>query len=164
MILGYLAIIALVIFFLSSFVMIFGAPYVPTLAPQRRNALALLKLKPGQTLYELGSGDGSMLLDAARSGLQVVGYELNPLLVLVSRLRTARYKKQVRIVWGNFWSADLSKADAVFVFQMGRVMQRLDAKIKAENKGTLKVASNGFKISGRKEDAKKGAVLLYTYR
>ena len=73
-------------------VLLRGAPYVPTLDRQGKIALELLDLKPGQTLLELGSGDGKMLVLAARAGLNVVGIELNPLLVGVSWLRTRRYR------------------------------------------------------------------------
>jgi hypothetical protein len=152
------------VFFVSTFVIIFGAPYVPTLASTRRAALDLLDLKPGQTLYELGSGDGSLIKEAAARGLNVVGYELNPLLVLISKVRTRRYKKQVKIVWSNFWKADFSNADGIFVFQMDRSMKKLEAKIKTEAKGRgIKVASHAFKIPGKVPAKKSGAVLLYVY-
>ena len=156
--------IVLAIFLLSTFVILFGAPYVPTLAKSRDDALQLLALKPGQTLYELGSGDGSLLVEAAARGLNVVGYELNPLLVLLSKFRTRRYKKKVRVVWGNLWKAYFSKADGIFIFQIDRIMNKLDAKIKTETQGKqLRVASHAFKIPGKRPAQKRGAVLLYVY-
>ncbi|MBX4199446.1 class I SAM-dependent methyltransferase [Candidatus Saccharibacteria bacterium] len=163
-IIALLSIIVLLLFFIFSFVILFGAPYVPTLSSQRKNALDILDLKPGQTLYELGSGDGTLILEAAKRGYKVVGYELNPILVLLSRYRTRKFKSQVRIIWGNFWKADISKADAVFVFLLDHYMKKLDEKIKAEHKkGTLKLASHAFTISGKKPDKKLGAVYRYTY-
>jgi DNA modification methylase len=77
----YLFIAIFVLLLAFGGVILRGAPYVPTLDPQARAALELLDLKPGQTLLELGSGDGKILVVAARAGLHVVGIELNPFLV-----------------------------------------------------------------------------------
>lgn len=61
-------------------VLLFGAPYLPTLTPQVQAALELCKLQSGDTLLELGCGDGKVLIAAAERGATVIGYELNPLL------------------------------------------------------------------------------------
>jgi len=163
MILGVLILIVIVLFFVFVFVIIFGAPYVPTLASQRQIALDLLDLKKGQTLYELGSGDGSLLVEAASRGLNAVGYELNPILVLISRWRGRKYPGQIKVVWSNFWHANLADADGIFIFQMDKSMKNLEAKIKAEKKGRIKIASHAFKIPGKKPVAKQYGVFLYKY-
>jgi SAM-dependent methyltransferase len=137
-----------------------GAPYLPTLDPQARAALALLELQPGQTLLELGSGDGKVLLVAAQAGLNVVGIELNPFLVLVSRLRTWRYRRQVRVIWGDFWRVDWPECDAVFAFLLGRFMGKLDARMVQLKKPLVSFA---FKVPGRKVDAERAGVFLYRY-
>lgn len=159
-----LAALALIVFFLSTFVLLFGAPYVPTLAESRRNALDLLDLKPGQTLYELGSGDGSLLVEAAQRGLVAVGYELNPLLVAIARWRGHKYDGRVRVVWSNFWKADFAQADGIFVFQMDRSMKHLEAKINREATSPVKVASHAFKLPDVKPVRKKGAIFLYEFK
>ncbi|HET7529279.1 MAG TPA: hypothetical protein VFJ84_03590, partial [Candidatus Saccharimonadales bacterium] len=61
-----------------SFVLLFGAPYFPSLSPHVKAGLDLLDLKKGQTVYDLGCGDGRFLKAAARRGIKSVGYELNP--------------------------------------------------------------------------------------
>jgi len=154
---------AIILILIFGAVLLVGAPYVPTLPAQRLQALELLKLKPGQTLYELGSGDGSLLKEAAARGLKAVGYEINPILVVISWIRTRRYGKSVKVRWGNFWKADLSQADGIFVFLLDRFMAQLDAKIQAEGKPGVKLVSHAFKIPGRKPDIKKNAMLLYSY-
>jgi hypothetical protein len=154
---------AIVLILIFGAVLLVGAPYVPTMTAQRKEALDLLDLKRGQVLYELGSGDGSLLKEAAKSGLNVVGYELNPILAAISWLRTLRYRQRVKIYWGNFWWADLSDADGVFVFLLDRFMDRLDKKINAEAKGEVKLVSHSFKIPGRKISAKRGPMYLYRY-
>jgi len=162
-ILGILIIVIIFIFFVFAFSIVFGAPYVPTLRAQRKAALDLLDLKKGQTLYELGSGDGSLLIEAAARGWKAVGYELNPILVLITRYRARRSHGRVKVVWGNFWKADFGSADAIFIFQLDRSMKNLEAKILAEKKGRLKIASHAFKIPGKKPARQKDAVFLYIY-
>lgn len=154
----FIAIFAVLIAFGG--VLLRGAPYLPTLEKQALTALDLLELKPGQTLLELGSGDGKVLVLAARAGLNVVGIELNPFLVLVSWLRTRRYRKQVRIVWGDFWRLEWPSCDGVFVFLLGRFMPKLDARMRGVKKPLVSFA---FKIPGRKADAEKDGVYLYRY-
>lgn len=141
-------------------VLLRGAPYVPTLDVQARAALELLDLQPGETLLELGSGDGKVLLLAARSGLHAVGIELNPILVAVSRLRTWRYRKQIRIVWGDFWRVPWPVCDGVFTFLHTRFMERLDKRMQTAQKP---LASFAFQIPGRKSAAEKAGVYLYRY-
>jgi len=163
MILGIAVVGLIALFFIFLFTIIFGAPYVPTLAKQRYDALALLDLKKGQTLYELGSGDASILIEAAQKGIRCVGYELNPILVMVARLRARKYGGLVKIYWSNFWHANLADADGIFIFQADKSMKHLEAKIKAERKGSLKLVSHAFKIPGRKPDKRSGALYLYKY-
>lgn len=141
-------------------VLLFGAPYLPSLDSSTKTALELLELKPGQTLLELGSGDGKMLVAAAQAGLNVVGIELNPFLVAISWLRTWRYRKQVRIIWGNFWQTKWPECDAVYVFLLDRFMPKLDARMQAIKKP---LASLAFKIPARKPIAEKSGVYLYHY-
>ena len=98
--------IVLAVSVLLGFVVFFGPPYVPTLRRNLKSALDLLDLKPGETMLDLGSGDGRVLLAAAKRGANVVGVELSPLLVAVSWLRTRRYHKQVPIIWGNYFTVE----------------------------------------------------------
>lgn len=154
-------IIALVLVF--GFVIFFGAPYVPTLNKTQDIALDLLDLKPGQTLIDLGSGDGILLKKAAQRGLNGVGYEINPVLVLISRIMTWRYRKQVKIVWDNFWTARWPKHDGIYVFLRASYMVKLDKKIKDQSKKGTLLASNAFEIPGKKHSLKKDSIFLYNY-
>lgn len=142
---------------------VFGAPYLPTLESQRRTALELLDLKPGQTLYDLGCGDGRMLRSAAQAGLNAVGYELSPILVLIARIVNFRYRKQVKVIMGDYWRADLSQADGIFVFLLDKYMGKFDRRVEGLGK-PVKVASYTFQIPGKKPALKRNAVFLYEYR
>jgi SAM-dependent methyltransferase len=140
-----------------------GAPYLPTLKQQVVTALELAQLKPGQSLLELGCGDGKVVLAAAKQGIKVVGYEINPILALVAWLRTWRYRKHVKIVCADFWKVNWPEAEAIFVFLLPKYMTKLDEKIETETKKPIKLVSFAFSIPGKSKAMKKNCVYLYKY-
>jgi 16S rRNA A1518/A1519 N6-dimethyltransferase RsmA/KsgA/DIM1 with predicted DNA glycosylase/AP lyase activity len=156
-------IFGILVFFLFTFVIIFGAPFLPTLKKQVKPAIDLIDLKPGQTLLELGSGDGRVLIAAAEAGLNAVGYELNPLLVIYSWLRTRKYRRQIKIVWGNYWKKTWPDADGIFVFLLNPYMDKLNTKIIQNYKKPIKLVSHAFKLPNREEDMEKHGLFLYKY-
>jgi 16S rRNA A1518/A1519 N6-dimethyltransferase RsmA/KsgA/DIM1 with predicted DNA glycosylase/AP lyase activity len=92
---------------------ILGAPYLPILRRDSDRLLKLAGLKPGQTLIDLGSGDGRLLKAAAAQGIRCIGYEINPYLVFISRLVCWRYRHLVTIHTADFWHTPLPPADAI---------------------------------------------------
>jgi SAM-dependent methyltransferase len=157
-----LLIFGLALIFANGFVLLRGAPYLPSLKPHTKAALDLLDLKVGQVVYDLGCGDGRFLKAAARRGYQAVGYELNPFMFGLSWLTTRRYRKQVKVRFGDFWKADISEADAIYVFLLDKYMAKLDNKIKSSGKH-LKLASHTFKIPRKKPAAQNYGIFLYKY-
>lgn len=143
-----------------SIVIFFGAPYVPTLKTQRRQALKMLGLKKNQLLVELGAGDGIMLVEAGRLGIKATGYELNPVLVLIGKVRLRQYK-DVNIKWSNFWKADISEADGVYVFLITRFMPKLERKLQSEGKPGLRIVSYTFALPNM--EPKKSMLGLFLY-
>lgn len=156
--------IVLFILLLAVVGIMFGAPYLPTLDKQVEAALDLVDIKKGDILLELGCGDGKVLIAAARQGIMSVGYELNPILALISYLRTIKYRKYVRVVWGDYWKKDWPEADAVFVFLITRFMPKLDLYLKSYKFRPIKLVSFAFKIPNKKIDGQKNGVYLYKYR
>lgn len=140
-----------------------GAPWLPSLKPHRQAAFDLLKLKPGQTIIDLGCGDGRFLKAAASRGFNAEGYELNPFMYAIAWLITRRYFKRVKLRFGDMWKADISQADAIYVFLFDRYMKQLDDKLKAEAKPGLLLASHTFKIPGKKPIAHQYGIYLYKY-
>lgn len=147
-----------------SFVLLYGAPYLPTLRPQIIAALDLLDLNDGQTMLELGCGDGRVLRAAAARGWNCVGYELNPILAGIAWLRTRRYRKQVQIIWGDYWKKSWPEFAGVFAFILPKYMAKLDKKITQETGKPVKLVSFAFKITARKPTQQRDGVLLYEYK
>ncbi len=162
-VLGWLVGLVVVAF---AFVVLRGAPYVPTHRAQILHALDMFKLPAGSTIVDLGSGDGAFLKAAAARGYCVIGYELNPFLCVVSVLRCWRYRQRVKVVWRDFWLTPLPpETDGVFVFLAGPYLKRLNKKLAQERnpQRPLVVISYGFLIPG-KGQPERTEQALHRYR
>jgi predicted RNA methylase len=142
---------------------ILGAPYVPILHRDSRRLLKLAGLKPGQTLVDLGSGDGRLLRAAASQGIRCIGYEINPYLVWVSRIVCWRYRKLVTIHTADIWHTRLPDADVIYIFILDKFMARLDEKFTAEITKPTKVVSYVFKLPGRTPIEETSNTYVYQY-
>jgi 16S rRNA A1518/A1519 N6-dimethyltransferase RsmA/KsgA/DIM1 with predicted DNA glycosylase/AP lyase activity len=147
-----------------TFVLLIGAPFLPTLNSQIQDIFKLLDLRPGDLLIELGSGDGKILRAAAKRGIISVGYEANPLLVLYSWLLSWRYRKLIIIHWKNFWHVSIASADGVYVFLLNPYMKKLERKIISEIKKPIKVVSFTFAFPGRKPIKEINGLRLYEFK
>ena len=120
-----------------------GALYVSTSRTKIAAFINAVPMKAGQTLVDLGCGDGRVLREARkRYGIQTIGYEINPLAYLKARLFSFGLNK-IKIRRENFWEADLTGADVVFCYLYPDVMKKLAAKFKSGLKpGAIVVSSN----------------------
>jgi SAM-dependent methyltransferase len=146
-----------------TFVLLRGAPYLPTLGKQVNTALDLVDLKPGDTLLELGCGDGKVLIAAAERGWSAVGYELNPLMAFVAWARTRRYKGRVKVVWGDFWNKEWPDHQGIFVSLLDAFMGKLNTKIVQHSSKPVNLVSFAFQVPGKKAVRQKDGLFLYRY-
>jgi len=162
----FLALLAgvIMLFRLRTILFFGGAPFVASSRANIAKAISLAEIKPHDRVADLGSGDGLVLFAAAQTQAgEIVGFEIDPLLV-ASSLRDAKKKgleKRVRIETRNFWNADLSPFDVVFVFQIPYAMPRLAEKLKRELKPGSRVISNNFRFKDWTPAAQDGDVFLY---
>lgn len=97
-----------------------GAPYVPSQKKYIRRVFRYIELGSSDVLVDIGSGDGIVLRTASRFGAVAVGYEINPILILISKLLSAGDQK-VSVVSGNFWKAKLpERTTIVYAFSVSR--------------------------------------------
>ena len=140
-----------------------GAPYVPTQRKQAEVALDLLELRPGEVLVDLGSGDGVLLKAAAERGIQAHGYELNPVLCVISYLRCWRYRHLVKVHLRDFWLTPLpAHTKGIFTFLAEPFMKELTKKLEKEASGA-RFVSYGFMLPSRKPIRSVRGMHLYWF-
>ena len=127
------------------------APFVPT----PWHVIDRMLLEAGVTeddiVFDLGSGDGRILLRAAKDlGARGVGYEINPDLVEEARsaVDAAGVSEQVEIRKGDMFEADLSQATVVTLFLMPSAQRRLRPKLLAELRPGTRIACYKWEIPG----------------
>lgn len=147
------------------FVVFRGAPYVPTKRRDLARAMGeLYTLDDQDLLVDIGSGDGVVLAEAAKRGARAVGYELNPLLVLLSRLRL-RKSDRTTVVLADFWRVHFpDDTTVVYVFGDSRDIARMAGKVQDEATRlgrALMFISYAIAVPGVEPIEKAGAHYLY---
>lgn len=160
----------IVFIFLASFAYaaVKGAPWVPTRARDLQRIVRLLDVKPGQTVYELGCGDGRVsTLLAKQTGAQVIGVELSLAQWLAATVRKyVTRTPNVHFRLRDVFAVDLSKADVVYLFLMPEAYANLKPKFERELKPGAKVLTYVWPIEGwepKTVDIQKGSENLYLY-
>ncbi len=108
--------------------------------PHLKQLLPKLALGPASLVYDLGSGDGRVLLAAAKNGSPAVGFEINPVLFCWSwlRVRCKRLSKKISLCPVSFWQQSLRPASIIFAFLLPEHMAKLEKKLEKEIKsGTV---------------------------
>lgn len=131
-----------------------GAPYVPTRRRESREAFTKLRpLSSSDVVLDIGSGDGAVLAEACAQDARAVGYEINPVLVVLSRWRLRRYKEKCRIVVRDFWRAPFpDDTTVVYTFGDSRDICKMYAKVVAEASRLgrpLDFVSYAFEVPGQ---------------
>lgn len=143
--------------------MLLGAPFVPIEAVVLKRMIELITIQPGEKAADLGSGDGRIAIALAKAGARAEGYEINPLLVLVSRknIQNASVTKQAIVHWKNFWKQDLSAFQVVTLFGMPHMMKKLQDKLQKELKPGARVISHQFKFPDWSVARQESQLYLY---
>lgn len=132
--------------------LILGVPYIPTPRRVARMMAEMAKLKDGDTVMDLGAGDGIVLVEAKRlcPGIRAVGCELVPTVWLIGVIyrRIIRAPK-VEVSIGNAFHADVSRADVLLLYMITEIMQRLSVKFETELRPGTRIVSHAFKLPGR---------------
>ncbi|MGI0132424.1 MAG: SAM-dependent methyltransferase [Thermoplasmata archaeon] len=145
----------------------FGAGYQPTPRDVVTRMLDLAEVGPSDTLYDLGAGTGAIVFRAARErGARVVGVEVEPVRVLILRLRRliGGPRDRVRIVWGNLRRFDLSGATVVAVFLWPPMMEVLKTRFVEDLPAGTRIVSYWHPIEGWTPSVVDGRRRVYLYR
>ena len=127
------------------------APYFPTPMSVVKAMLELGELQPGELLYDLGSGDGRIVIMASQSfGARAVGFEIDPKLVHQSRQRIAKRKLTdlASIEQQDLMEADFSKPDVITVYLLPASNDKIQPFLEEQVKPGARIISHDFTFQG----------------
>lgn len=151
------------------------APYYPTPETIVEKMLLLGALKPGEVMFDLGSGDGRTVIMAARKfGATAVGVELDKDLWKQStdRIRRLGLEKRARIIQGDIVKQNYSSANLITVYLLPSSNDKIRPLLEAQLKKGTRIVSHDFEFSGWKaekvehidDDGEGRSHTLYLYR
>lgn len=152
LVLVLIAVILLLLIYMLSMVWPPDSPWSPwwrTSPDIARIQCKLAKIKKGEKVYDLGSGEGTALMIAAKEfGATGVGVEIDPFRVFTSRLsiRFAGLQNKLQIVRKNFFAVDVSTADVVIMYLIPKTLARLRIKLLEELKPGTRVVTFVYQI------------------
>ncbi len=132
--------------------------------------LELAKARPGEMLYDLGCGDGIILIEAVQKfNLKAVGVEISPRLVAKAeaRIERAGLQQQAHVIQGDLLQVDLAGADIVAIYLSTQLNSQLRPRMEKLLKPGARVVSHDYAVPGWKAnkietDGKQGH-LIYLY-
>jgi SAM-dependent methyltransferase len=131
-----------------------------------RRALRQAGVQPGETVYDLGSGTGRVLIIAAREfGARAVGYEIEPLHCIVAWV-VALFRgvlTRVSVRQQNLYKADLSAADVVFVYLNPIAVERLQPLLADRMRPGARLVSVSFPFEGWEPSGVDIGYLIFSY-
>lgn len=122
-------------------------PFVPTPQSVVDRMLELAKVNSSDLIYDLGSGDGRIVITAAkRYGARGVGIDLDPQRISEARAnaRTAGVEAKVRFINGDLFKADLSNATVVTLYLLNSINRDLRPQLWKQLKVGTRVVSHAF--------------------
>jgi hypothetical protein len=171
----FIVVVAMVLILISGIASsIYGAPYVPIRKKLVKNLLTFGGLSKSDIFYDLGSGDGRVLISAVKDfGIEkAVGYEIALWPYLKSRflIRRSRLDDRINICRKNFFKEDFSGANFVFMYLFPKLVDRLAFKIADECRAGTKILCPSFPIDIAKhqkfkllKSEKLGIIIAYLY-
>ena len=127
----------------------FGAPWHPLSDKNINRIIKFADLNPGENFYDLGSGDGRVLIAASRKRfVHGVGVEIDPIKVWLSRyfVITKKLTDKVCIHRGNMFNFDVSEADVLYLYLTHQALDRLFPEILEQMKPSARIICYRFCI------------------
>ncbi len=125
------------------------APYVPSPQPIVEKMLEAARVKPGEVVYDLGSGDGRVLITAAKKfKAKSVGVEISPRLVASAKawIKREGLEGRCKVIQGDLRNVDLSPADVVVLYLLTSSNELLRPQLEKSLKPGARVVSHDFEI------------------
>jgi len=129
------------------------APFVTSSVKIVDRMLELAHLRPGEKLYDLGCGDGRILITAAgKYKAKAVGVEISPKLVAEAQknIDSAGLSDQATVIKGDLLETDLSDADVVTIYLATSLNEKLRPRLEHFLKPGARVISHDYAVPGWK--------------
>ncbi len=122
--------------------------YVPTPTKVVDAMLQIAEVGPADVVYDLGSGDGRIVIAAAKRGARGVGVELDPALVAEAtrNAKKAGVMNRVEFIEGDIFTTDLSPATVVTMYLLSSINERLRPKLLRELAPGSRIVSHRFRM------------------
>lgn len=148
---------------LLAYSMFRGAPYAPIGKQKLSNMIDALDIKKGEKAVDIGSGDGRIVIALAKKGAEAHGYEINPLLVFLSRrkIKKEKLEKKAFIHMTDMWRENFSSFDIVTLFMTPHALKGLEKKLRKELKPGARIAANYYHFPHWKPTKREGQIYLY---
>lgn len=148
--------IIIVLIFLSYHVVFYFRTKVPIIITPKKFILNLVEyirqndlISSNSVVYELGSGWGDFSFAVENLNPQkIVGYELSPIHIFVSQLKSKFRKSSIVFEKKDFFEVNLSDADFIYVFLVPKIVDRVWKKMKSECKSGTIMVLLGHELSG----------------
>ncbi len=130
-------------------------PFVPTTEPAVQEMLKLADVKKTDVVYDLGCGDGRIVITAAKTfGARGVGIDINPVRINEAKenARKAGVENLVRFEENDLFKADIHEATVVTLFLLPNINLKLRPKLLADLKPGTRVVSNTFDMGDWKPE------------
>jgi len=145
----------------------FGAPWHPLSEKNIDQIIKFADLKPGERFYDLGSGDGRVLIAASRENcVQGIGVEIDPIKVWLSKslTRAAKLTNKIRICRGNMYDFDVSEADVIYLYLTHQALDRLFPEILDRVKPSARIVCYRFCVRNLEPTKVNKDKNLFLYR
>ena len=134
------------------------APYAATPESVVTAMLEVAGVRPGDVVVDLGSGDGRLVIAAAKEfGARGYGVDIDPVLVSYAtrRAEEAGVAERARFYQRDLFKTDLADASVVTIYLLPTIMDRVAAKLAAELKPGTRVVTHDYVLPGWRVDRVK---------
>ena len=130
-------------------------PYVPTPHEVVKEMLRLASIKPGDLLYDLGCGDGRIVIAAAKTyGIRAIGIDIDPVRISESEANAAEagVKDKVKFINKDLFESDFKDASVITMYLLTSVNLKLRPKLLAELRPGTRLVSHRFEMGEWRPD------------
>ena len=145
----------------------FGAPWHPLMPGTIRRILRFAEVQPGETVCDLGCGEGRVLITAAKEfSARAIGVDIDPLKILLARLlrKINGVDDRVNIVRGNLFDFDPGSADVLYLYLTHQAMDKLFPEIFKKLKPSVRIVSYRFCLRGMTPEKVSEDKTLFLYQ